>query len=76
MGIGIEEQEYNIQGLDEYIRQSEPQKRERGEAKILSEGTTPIQSADSALNLPPKCKICTLEEIGKDIQGWWRRLDL
>lgn len=56
-------QEYNIQGLDEYIRQSEPQKRERSETKILSEETTPIQSADSALNLLPKCKSCTLEEI-------------
>lgn len=30
--MGMEEQKYNIQGLDEYIRQSEPQKRERGEA--------------------------------------------
>ena len=28
----MEEQKYNMQGLDEYIRQSEPQKRERGEA--------------------------------------------
>lgn len=59
----MEERKYNIQGLDEYIRQSEPQKRERGEAKILSEETTPIQSANPALNLPPKCKYCTLEEI-------------
>ena len=27
-----DEQKYTIQGLDEYIRQGEPQKRERSEA--------------------------------------------
>ena len=31
-----DEQKYTIQGLDEYIRQGEPQKRERSEAwKLL-----------------------------------------
>jgi len=42
-----DEQKYTIQGLDEYIRQGEPQQRERSEA----------------WKVPPKCKNCTLEEV-------------
>ena len=36
-----DEQKYTIQGLDEYIRQGEPQQRERSEA----------------WKVPPKCKV-------------------
>ena len=97
----MDEQKYTIQGLDEYIRQGEPQQRERseawkvaiglqqvdrlqtseylldtakrhiegdisiGEAKELIDSyyqSTP-QSAKTNDELPPKCKICTLEEV-------------
>jgi hypothetical protein len=42
-----DEQKYTIQGLDEYMRQGEPQQRERSEAWKVA----------------PKCKNCTLEEV-------------
>ena len=49
-----DEQKYTIQGLDEYIRQGEPQQRERSEAWKVAIG---LQQVD------PKCKNCTLEEV-------------
>jgi hypothetical protein len=52
-----DEQKYTIQGLDEYIRQGEPQQRERSEAWKVP------QSAKLSDELPPKCKNCTLEEV-------------
>ena len=49
-----DEQKYTIQDLDEYIRQGEPQQRERSEAWKVAIG---LQQVD------PKCKNCTLEEV-------------
>jgi len=72
-----DEQKYTIQGLDEYIRQGEPQQRERSEAwkvaiglqqvdRLKTSGQSankPVQSAKLSDELPPKCKNCTLEEV-------------
>ena len=91
-----DEQKYIIQGLDEYIRQGEPQQRERSEAWKVAIGlqqvdrfqtsdyqnrimyvdwgkvdgeTTPqsanheVKSAKISEELPPKCNLCTLEEV-------------
>lgn len=56
-----------MQGLDEYIRQGEPQEQERGRAWQtairLQEVDGLNQSANFALSQPSKCKNCTLEGI-------------
>jgi len=39
-----DEQKYTIQGLDEYIRQGEPQQRERSEAWKVAIGLAKVQN--------------------------------
>ena len=47
-----DEQKYTIQGLDEYIRQGEPQKRERSEAwRITGRFFDPLKMAESITDL-------------------------
>jgi len=43
-----DEQKYTIQGLEEYIRQSEPQRRERGEAWKVAIGLQQVDGLQTS----------------------------
>ena len=43
-----DEQKYNIQGLDEYIRQGEPQQRERIEAWKVAKGLQQVDKLQTS----------------------------
>ena len=56
-----DEQKYTIQGLEEYIRQGEPQQRERGEAWKVAIGLQQVDGLQTSVYL--------LDTARKHIEG-------